>query len=332
MKLSPAAWKWVLLVVLSLATLGGDLATKVWAEDRLASRDHPLLVELEPGDVGRPLEEVLAARVGGTLDPRWAVPAPAALGVDPDARLLDTRLLDRHPAFLVQEEGDRTARVVRNELLDRLRAAGEGENRSAVRDRVELELQDESVATYLAGRVPGLDREAAHRALEEGRVRPYPALADAAGEDRTVKAAGTWLVFDRRITLIPGALQFVYAENPGAAWGFLRDVSPGVRRTFLGGVSLLAMFFILFLYRSVPSFDRVSQVALAALLGGAMGNFWERLVQGYVVDFIDMYIGDSHWPTYNVADIGISVGVGLLLLQMLRKKSPFDTAGRPAAG
>ena len=92
------------------------------------------------------------------------------------------------------------------------------------------------------------------------------------------------------------------------------------------------MFFILYMYRTVPSTDRISQVAFASLLGGAMGNFWERLIQGYVVDFIDMYVGDSHWPTYNVADIAISVGVGLLLLQMLRKKSPFEAIQKPATG
>ena len=324
--------KWVLLVAIATGTVALDLGSKRWAEDALANRAHPLVVELGAEDVGRPVAEVFRSRFGDTVDPGWVVPAPTPVKADPDARLLDTQLLERHVAFLYQSRAGGPARVVKNAILERLRKAGESADRVEVREDAELALQDVTVAVYFDDNVPGQGREDVRAALEDGRILPYPPLSEAASSDRKVETAGTWLVFDRNIDVVPGALGLIYAENPGAAWGFMRNLGAGVRRTFLGGVSLLAMFFILYLYRSIPAVDRISQVAFASLLGGAMGNFWERLKLGYVVDFIDMYVGDSHWPTYNVADIAITVGVGLLLIQMIRKKSPFEAMQKPAAG
>jgi lipoprotein signal peptidase len=324
--------KWVLLIGIAAGTVALDLGTKVWAEDALANREHPLVVELGAEELGRPVAEVFAARYGDNVDPAWVVPAPSPIKVDPDARILDSRLLDQHAAFLYRADDKGPARLVRNTLLQRLREAKESDDRSAVRDDAEAALGDITVTAYFTERVPGQSREDVRAALEDGRILPYPPLSEAAAAGRTVEVAGVWLVFDSRVEVIPGALDLIYAENPGAAWGLMRDLGPGIRRTFLGGVSLLAMFFILYMYRTVPATDRISQIAFAALLGGAMGNFWERLVQGYVVDFIDMYVKDSHWPTYNVADIAISVGVGLLLLQMIRKKSPFEAVQNPAEG
>jgi lipoprotein signal peptidase len=325
-----ALMKWLLLVVIAVGIVALDLGTKIWAEDTLANREHPLVVELGPEDLGKPVAEVFQARYGDTVDSAWVVPAPSPVKIDPDARILDSRLLDQHVAFLYQADEGGPARLVRNALLEKLRKAKESDDRGAIRDDVEAALEDISVANYFDERVPGQTREDIVAALEAGRILPYPSLSEAAAAGRTVEIAGAWLVFDRRVEVVPGSLDLIYAENPGAAWGIMRDLGPGIRRTFLGGVSLLAMFFILYMYRTIPAADRISQVAFAALLGGAMGNFWERLVQGYVVDFIDMYVKDSHWPTYNVADIAISVGVGLLLLQMIRKKSPFDAVQKPA--
>lgn len=324
--------KWVLLVAIATGIVALDLGTKRWAEGALANRVHPLMVELGAEDVGRPVAVVFEERFGGTVDPGWVVPAPTPIEVDPDARLLDTQLLERHVAFLYRASADGPSRVVKNTILERLRKAGESADRVEVREDAELALQDVTVAVYFADNVPGQGREDIRAALEDGRILPYPPLSEAASTARQVETAGAWLIFDRNIEVVPGVLDLIYAENPGAAWGFMRNLGAGVRRTFLGGVSLLAMFFILYLYRSIPAADRISQVAFASLLGGAMGNFWERLKLGYVVDFIDMYVGDAHWPTYNVADIAITAGVGLLLLQMIRKKSPFEAMQKPAAG
>jgi signal peptidase II len=108
-----------------------------------------------------------------------------------------------------------------------------------------------------------------------------------------------------------------YAENPGAAWGFMRDLSAGSRTLFFGAVVLAATVFILLYLRRLEAKQRLLQVALSLVLTGAWGNYLDRLARGYVVDFIDWHWWkrpDLYWPTFNVADSLIVVGVALLLL------------------
>jgi signal peptidase II len=107
-----------------------------------------------------------------------------------------------------------------------------------------------------------------------------------------------------------------YAENPGMAWGFLRDLSERTRTTFFGVVVLAATVAILLYLRRLPPGQRLIQVGLSMVLTGAWGNYVDRLARGYVVDFIDWHWWkrpDLYWPTFNVADSLIVVGVGLLL-------------------
>lgn len=119
---------------------------------------------------------------------------------------------------------------------------------------------------------------------------------------------------------------FRYVENPGAAWGIFGDMPEGVRRLFFLVVSLAAMGFIFVMYRRTPMDQRLARVALALVAGGALGNFVDRLLRGYVIDFIDWHWRNQpgmRWPTFNVADVAISVGVSLMLLDSLRApKSP----------
>lgn len=108
-----------------------------------------------------------------------------------------------------------------------------------------------------------------------------------------------------------------YAENPGAAWGFMRELSVGTRTLFFGAVVLGATTFILLYLRRLGPGQRILQVALAMVLTGAWGNYLDRLARGYVVDFVDWHWWkrpDLYWPTFNVADSLIVVGVALLLL------------------
>lgn len=108
-----------------------------------------------------------------------------------------------------------------------------------------------------------------------------------------------------------------YAENPGAAWGFLRDLSVGTRTGFFGLVVLGATVFILVYLRRLEERQRLLQAALAMVLTGAWGNYIDRLARGYVVDFVDWHWWrrpDLYWPTFNVADSLIVVGVALLIL------------------
>ncbi len=108
-----------------------------------------------------------------------------------------------------------------------------------------------------------------------------------------------------------------YAENPGAAWGFLRDLSANTRTLFFGVVTLAASAFILLYLRRLEARQRLLQVALSLVLTGAWGNYLDRLARGYVIDFVDWHWWnrpDLYWPTFNLADSLIVVGVGLLLL------------------
>ncbi len=116
-----------------------------------------------------------------------------------------------------------------------------------------------------------------------------------------------------------------YAENPGAAWGFLRDLSAATRTVFFGLVTLGATVFILLYLRRLEPGQRTLQVALSMVLTGAWGNYLDRLARGYVVDFVDWHWWrrpDLYWPTFNVADSLIVVGVGLLLLFPGPKQDP----------
>ena len=108
-----------------------------------------------------------------------------------------------------------------------------------------------------------------------------------------------------------------YAENPGAAWGFLRELSAGTRTGVFGLVVLAATIFILRYLHRLKADQRILQVALSMVLTGAWGNYIDRLARGYVVDFVDWHWWrrpDLYWPTFNVADSLIVVGVALLLL------------------
>ena len=108
-----------------------------------------------------------------------------------------------------------------------------------------------------------------------------------------------------------------YVENPGAAWGLFRDFSPGVRNVFFSGVLLAAVAFILYSYRKLTQPERFLQVALAFVLAGAVGNFLDRVARRYVIDFVEWYWWnrpDLRWPTFNVADSLIVVGVAMLVL------------------
>lgn len=141
----------------------------------------------------------------------------------------------------------------------------------------------------------------------------------------------------RALNVIDGFWSHTYAENTGAAFGFLSGKAEWFRRPFFLIVSLLAMGMIFSLYRKVPDDKRILQVALAAVVGGAMGNFIDRVRYGYVVDFIDWYVTiggqEKHWPTFNIADVYISCGVTVMAVLILFGYADFEpekAAAKPA--
>jgi signal peptidase II len=125
-----------------------------------------------------------------------------------------------------------------------------------------------------------------------------------------------------------------YVENPGAAWGLFRSHSEQFRNTFFTLVSLGAIAFILYYYRRLRAEQRYLQVALSLVLAGAVGNFLDRLARGYVIDFVEWYWWnrpDIRWPTFNVADSLIVVGVAMLVLHPGAGKAA-QKAGAAAEG
>lgn len=112
----------------------------------------------------------------------------------------------------------------------------------------------------------------------------------------------------------------VYVLNPGAAFSFLAD-QEGWQKDFLSGVAVVASIVIVIMMRS-SSHRGFAMFCLACILGGAIGNLIDRLVQGAVIDFLDFYINNFHWPAFNVADIAITMGaIGLILDELFFNKN-----------
>jgi signal peptidase II len=123
-----------------------------------------------------------------------------------------------------------------------------------------------------------------------------------------------------------------YVENPFAAFGLFHGVPEWLRYPLFVAVTVLAVVFVLGAYRKLGERQRWEQVALALILAGALGNFVDRVVRGYVIDFIEWYWWnrpDLRWPTFNVADSSLVVGVAMLLLQPKRKAHGEQAAERP---
>ncbi len=152
-------------------------------------------------------------------------------------------------------------------------------------------------------------------------VEPYPAGAALWGaclvtrvvdqiSKILVEAAGRSLF----VTVIPGFFNVKYVENHGGAWGFLAGADESFRMPFFIVSSVVAIAFLAWMRARVRLRRRWTGWGFPAILAGAVGNLIDRVRLGYVIDFLDFHVGKTHWPTFNVADIGITVGVGLLIL------------------
>ncbi len=126
-------------------------------------------------------------------------------------------------------------------------------------------------------------------------------------------------------TVVGGFFNFRYVENCASAFGLMSRVPESFRFPFFLTVSLIAVAFIPYLYIKTPIDQQLMVYALPFVLGGALGNLIDRLLFRYVIDFVDWYvtIGEKamHWPTFNVADAAIVVGIALMVLQMFPRQS-----------
>ena len=171
---------------------------------------------------------------------------------------------------------------------------------------------EEFLAAELAWSKPDAVREVAIRHTFDGDKRKLTT-------DSVVTTDMEIVIRRRDIVVIPEYFDFEYTRNPGAAFGVLSDTDSPWRMPFFIVISIVALGVILMMMRGVDRSDQLSIWALSLIAGGAVGNFIDRVLYGWVIDFIVWkYTDDYRWPTFNIADAFISVGVALLVIVMIR--------------
>jgi signal peptidase II len=134
------------------------------------------------------------------------------------------------------------------------------------------------------------------------------------------------------LPVVPGFFDLVFVLNPGAAFSFLATLPDSVRNPFFITISVTAVILILVYRTRHLQQHELASLSLALILGGAIGNLIDRLRYGMVVDFLLVHVYEYHWPAFNVADSAISVGVTLMVLDMLlewrreKRKAGTETA------
>ena len=139
--------------------------------------------------------------------------------------------------------------------------------------------------------------------------------------DRTMALHGS-------IPIIDGFFNLTYVRNTGAAFGMFSRSHEVFRLPFLILVSVVAIGFIVSMLRRLSDRETGMITALAFILGGALGNLIDRLLHGEVIDFLDVYWSNYHWPAFNLADSFITIGVTITLFFLLKAKGndPFASA------
>jgi len=140
-----------------------------------------------------------------------------------------------------------------------------------------------------------------------------------------------WLVRSKMdlheaIELIPGFARISYVRNSGVAFGLFAEIQSVWKPYILASMAVIAVVVILMYSARMPTNRVLLQLALAITLGGILGNFTDRILHGFVVDFIELHIKDVfHWPTFNVADSAITIGIGLLLVDTVKHPEVEET-------
>ncbi len=132
------------------------------------------------------------------------------------------------------------------------------------------------------------------------------------------------------VMVIPGFFNLVYLRNSGGAFSILDGLPPLWGRLFFTCATLAALAFVLYLYRTHSPGNLWGRAGMILVFGGGLGNLVDRVAYGEVIDYLLFYYGQYHWPAFNLADSGITVGVGLMIVDLLR--SPPETASKGKGG
>jgi signal peptidase II len=162
--------------------------------------------------------------------------------------------------------------------------------------------------------------------------RPYAALVAVlvALDQITKRLVDTSMELHESRPILEGCLSLTYVRNRGAAFGLLSGADLPHQALLLTLLSVAALLAIGLYTLRLSAEERLARSALTLILAGALGNLICRVRFGYVIDFVDVYWGLHHWPAFNLADSAISIGVCLLVLDMLRAPQPA-VAAAPSA-
>jgi signal peptidase II len=175
---------------------------------------------------------------------------------------------------------------------------------------------------FLAKEFPANSPDEIARMAQDHIRAPNGDLIEPADE---VRPGDEIVVTHRSVTVIDGFWEFEYTVNPGAAFGLLSDSNSTYRLPFFIVVSLLAVVVILYILRGVHRDQKLLIVALSLIGTGALGNFIDRIRFGHVIDFIVWKYTDQYrWPSFNVADAFITVGVVMMLAMLLFGEHPEE--------
>ena len=123
--------------------------------------------------------------------------------------------------------------------------------------------------------------------------------------------------WSNRIEILP-FFNLLYVHNYGAAFSFLSDQG-GWQRWFFTAIAFAVTAMLTYWMSKLPAKEKWNNIAYAMIIGGAVGNVFDRVVHGFVVDYLDFYWGTYHWPAFNLADMGICIGAAMIILDGFRK-------------
>lgn len=310
----------IIFVLVVSAGAALDQWSKHWASRSLATFDHPLPLRVDGAHDGKSVDALLSLKF-----PELDAPRRQYLRLN-HVRLLAHKRLDvndavptRNHLFVFHrkrlDQAPRRIYYTRLPMLTLVFNGWLGVDLRQTNAELRRLARAETVSKVFHELIPCLAK------VDLGNVAgafTYTLKPTVLGKDRKLRKGQLLLLTSRRITVVKNFFRFNYAENPGAAWDFMAGASPRFRLLLFGTVTIIALFVILLLYVRVTAAHRFASWGLLLVGAGAVGNLVDRLRFNYVVDFIQWHwYAKAYWPTFNVADILIVLGVGMLIGDML---------------